>query len=40
MFFSKISGAPIGPPQFKGSKEELMAYALRRDGVSNSGLSD
>ncbi|MEJ2046298.1 MAG: hypothetical protein P8X89_23825 [Reinekea sp.] len=36
--FSKIAGAPIGSPQFLGSKEESMACALRRYGVTDSGL--
>jgi hypothetical protein len=35
--FSKIAGAPIGSPQFLGSKEESMASALRRYGVTDSG---
>ncbi|MEJ2063738.1 MAG: hypothetical protein P8X74_10760 [Reinekea sp.] len=35
--FSKIAGAPIGSPQFLASKEESMACALRRDGVTDSG---
>jgi hypothetical protein len=35
--FSKIAGAPIGSPQFLGSKEESMACALRRYGVTDSG---
>jgi hypothetical protein len=35
--FSKIAGAPIGSPQFLGSKEESMACALRRSGVTDSG---
>jgi hypothetical protein len=35
--FSKIVGAPIGSPQFLGSKEESMACALRRYGVTDSG---
>jgi hypothetical protein len=38
--FSKIAGAPIGSPQFLGSKEESMACALRRYGVTDSGLSN
>jgi hypothetical protein len=37
--FSKIAGAPIGSPQFLGSKEESMACALRRYGVTDSGDS-
>jgi hypothetical protein len=36
--FSKIAGAPIGSPQFLGSKEESMACALRRYGVTDSGV--
>ncbi|MEJ2046301.1 MAG: hypothetical protein P8X74_23885 [Reinekea sp.] len=36
MFF-KIAGAPIGSPQFLGSKEESMACVLRRYGVTDSG---
>ncbi|MEJ2062216.1 MAG: hypothetical protein P8X74_02885 [Reinekea sp.] len=36
--FSKIAGAPVGSPQFWGSKEESMACALRRYGVTDSGL--
>jgi hypothetical protein len=35
--FSKIAGAPIGSAQFLGSKEESMACALRRYGVTDSG---
>ncbi|MEJ2062871.1 MAG: hypothetical protein P8X74_06305 [Reinekea sp.] len=35
--FSKIAGAPIGSPQFLRSKEESMACALRRYGVTDSG---
>jgi hypothetical protein len=35
--FSKIAGAPIGSPQFLASKEESMACALRRYGVTDSG---
>jgi hypothetical protein len=35
--FSKIAGAPIGSLKFLGSKEESMACALRRDGVTDSG---
>jgi hypothetical protein len=35
--FSKIAGAPLGSPQFLGSKEESMACAQRRDGVTDSG---
>jgi hypothetical protein len=35
--FSKIAGAPIGSPQFLGSKEESMACALRRYEVTDSG---
>jgi hypothetical protein len=35
--FSKIAGAPIGSPQFLGSKEESMACALRRFEVTDSG---
>ncbi|MEJ2063193.1 MAG: hypothetical protein P8X74_07960 [Reinekea sp.] len=35
--FSKIAGAPIGSPQFLGNKEESMACALRRYGVTDSG---
>jgi hypothetical protein len=35
--FSKIAGAPIGSPQFLGSKEESMACSLRRYGVTDSG---
>ncbi|MEJ2072018.1 MAG: hypothetical protein P8X79_00940 [Reinekea sp.] len=34
----KIAGAPIGSPQFLGSKEESMACALRRYGVTDSGV--
>jgi hypothetical protein len=37
--FSKIAGAPIGSLKFLGSKEESMACALRRDGVTDSGLT-
>ncbi|MEJ2074238.1 MAG: hypothetical protein P8X79_12350 [Reinekea sp.] len=29
---------PIGSPRFLGSKEESMACALRRNGVTDSGL--
>ncbi|MEJ2045848.1 MAG: hypothetical protein P8X74_20530 [Reinekea sp.] len=29
--------APIGSPRFLASKEESMACALRRDGVTDSG---
>jgi hypothetical protein len=36
--FAKIAGAPIGLPQFLGSKEESMACALRRYGVTDSGI--
>jgi hypothetical protein len=36
--FSKIAGAPIGSPKFLGSKEESMACALRRYGVTDSGI--
>jgi hypothetical protein len=36
---SKTAGAPIGSPQFLGSKEELMACALRRYGVTDSGIT-
>jgi hypothetical protein len=36
--FSKIAGAPIGSPLFLGSKEESMACALRRSGVTDSGI--
>ncbi|MEJ2072072.1 MAG: hypothetical protein P8X79_01235 [Reinekea sp.] len=36
MFF-KIAGAPIGSLKFFGSKEESMACALRRYGVTDSG---
>ncbi|MEJ2073095.1 MAG: hypothetical protein P8X79_06520 [Reinekea sp.] len=35
--FSKIAGLPIGSPRFLGSKQELMACALCRDGVTDSG---
>ncbi|MEJ2044126.1 MAG: hypothetical protein P8X89_12700 [Reinekea sp.] len=35
--FSKIAGAPIGSLKFLGSKEESMACALRRYGVTDSG---
>ncbi|MEJ2075603.1 MAG: hypothetical protein P8X79_19310, partial [Reinekea sp.] len=35
----KIAGAPIGSPQFLGSKEESMACSLRRYGVTDSGSS-
>jgi hypothetical protein len=35
--FSKIAGAPIGSPQFLGSKEESMACTLRRYEVTDSG---
>jgi hypothetical protein len=35
--FPKIAGAPIGSPQFLRSKEESMACALRRYGVTDSG---
>jgi hypothetical protein len=35
--FLKIAGAPIGSPQFWGSKEESMACVLRRYGVTDSG---
>ncbi|MEJ2043594.1 MAG: hypothetical protein P8X89_10005 [Reinekea sp.] len=38
MFF-KIAGAPIDSPQFLESKEESMACALRRYGVTDSGYS-
>ncbi|MEJ2046475.1 MAG: hypothetical protein P8X89_24750 [Reinekea sp.] len=34
----KNCGAPIGSPQFLGSKEESMACALRRYGVKDSDL--
>ncbi|MEJ2065311.1 MAG: hypothetical protein P8X74_18850, partial [Reinekea sp.] len=37
--FSKIAGAPIGSPQFLGSKEESMACALHRYGVTDSGIN-
>ncbi|MEJ2044131.1 MAG: hypothetical protein P8X74_09430 [Reinekea sp.] len=37
MFF-KITGAPIGSPQFWASKEESTACALRRYGVTDSGI--
>ncbi|MEJ2065739.1 MAG: hypothetical protein P8X74_21095 [Reinekea sp.] len=37
--FSKIAGAPIGSPQFLGSKEESMACVLRRYGVTDSGVN-
>jgi threonine aldolase len=38
--FSKIAGAPIGSVKFWGSKkEESMACALRRYGVTDSGSS-
>ncbi|MEJ2075591.1 MAG: hypothetical protein P8X79_19250 [Reinekea sp.] len=33
-----IVGAPIGSLKFLGSKEESMACALRRYGVTDSGL--
>jgi hypothetical protein len=36
--FSKIAGAPIGSLKFLGSKEESMACALRRYGVTDSGF--
>jgi hypothetical protein len=36
--FSKIAGAPIGSLKFLGSKEESMACALCRFGVTDSGL--
>jgi hypothetical protein len=35
--FSKIAGAPIGSLQFLAGKEESMACALRRYGVTDSG---
>jgi hypothetical protein len=35
--FSKIAGAPLGSLKFLGSKEESMACALRRYGVTDSG---
>jgi hypothetical protein len=38
--FSKIAGAPIGSPQFWGSKEESMACALRCYGVTDSGIKN
>ncbi|MEJ2043492.1 MAG: hypothetical protein P8X89_09475 [Reinekea sp.] len=37
IYFSRIEGASIGSPQFLGSKEESMACALRRCGVTDSG---
>jgi hypothetical protein len=37
--FSKIAGAPIGSLKFLGSKEESMACALRRYGVTDSGMT-
>jgi hypothetical protein len=33
------AGAPLGSPQFLGSKQESMACALRRYGVSDSGVN-
>jgi hypothetical protein len=36
--FEKTAGAPIGSLKFLGSKQEAMAYALRRYGVTDSGL--
>ncbi|MEJ2074454.1 MAG: hypothetical protein P8X79_13460 [Reinekea sp.] len=36
--FRKIAGAPIGSLKFLGSKEESMACALRRSGVTDSGI--
>jgi hypothetical protein len=36
---SKIAGAPIGSPQFLGSREESMACALCHFGVTDSGLN-
>jgi hypothetical protein len=36
--FSKIAGAPIGSLKFLGNKEESMACALRRNGVTDSGF--
>jgi hypothetical protein len=36
--FSKIAGAPIGSLKFLGNKEESMACALRRYGVTDSGI--
>jgi hypothetical protein len=36
--FSKIAGAPVGSPQFLGSKEESMACSLRRYEVMDSGI--
>ncbi|MEJ2074277.1 MAG: bifunctional phosphoserine phosphatase/homoserine phosphotransferase ThrH [Reinekea sp.] len=37
-FLNEIAGAPIGSLKFLGSKEESMAYALRRYEVTDSGL--
>ncbi|MEJ2042467.1 MAG: hypothetical protein P8X74_00445 [Reinekea sp.] len=37
--FSKIPGTPIGSLKFPGSKKESMACALRRYGITDSGLS-
>ncbi|MEJ2044613.1 MAG: hypothetical protein P8X74_15610 [Reinekea sp.] len=37
--FSKIAGAAIGSRRFLGSKEESMACAPRRYGVSDSGIN-
>ncbi|MEJ2076312.1 MAG: hypothetical protein P8X79_22970, partial [Reinekea sp.] len=34
-----IAGAPIGSLKFLGSKEESMACALRRYGVTDSGFN-
>jgi hypothetical protein len=36
--FSKIAGAPIDSLKFLGSKEESMACALHRYGVTDSGF--
>ncbi|MEJ2062946.1 MAG: hypothetical protein P8X74_06680 [Reinekea sp.] len=40
MFFKNCRCAPIGSSQFLGSKEESMACALRRYGVTDSGSLD
>ncbi|MEJ2044030.1 MAG: hypothetical protein P8X74_08500 [Reinekea sp.] len=38
--FSKISGTPIDSHQFSGRKEKSMVCALRRYGVTDSGISN
>ncbi|MEJ2061908.1 MAG: hypothetical protein P8X74_01290 [Reinekea sp.] len=37
--FFKNRRCPIGSPRFQGSKGESMACALRRDEVTDSGLT-